>query len=99
MQIKFSYKNEWRHIPYEEIYEVLSEFELNEAVSQFRERHDSHGTVVIFGSENNGLDWKVIGECEANSDYQCKKCLKYFTERLLLRFEDEIFCFDCFIRN
>ena len=94
MEIKFSYKNEWRHLPYEEIYEAQSEFEMNEAITQFRQRHDSYGAVLIFGS-NDGLDWNVIGESNGNKDFQCVKCSKYFIERLLLRFEDEIVCFNC----
>ena len=56
MQIIFSYKNEWRHLPYEEINEALSEFELNEAILQFR-----HGAVLIFGCLD-GIDYNEISK-------------------------------------
>jgi hypothetical protein len=58
--IKFSYLDEWRHIPAEERYEVAEDHDFERAVRVFRERHGSQGTLMVFATENM-VEWWVWG--------------------------------------
>ncbi len=95
MLLKFSYANEWRHTPSDESYHVESTYDLYKAVNQFRHQHDSYGAVTVFERDNNGVEWRIAKKVDGDINYQCCKCKQYFCERLLIMFEDEIVCYEC----
>jgi len=63
--IKFSYRNEWRHIPLEEIYPIRSLDDVWLAIDVFRERHESQGELVVFATYDL-INWCVCGKIPAN---------------------------------
>lgn len=43
----------------------------------------------------DGQEWKIQRLVVGDKRYQCQRCGKYFCERQLLQFEDEVVCFGC----
>jgi len=95
MKVKFTYTDIWKAIPPDEEWEVGSDMELEFAVQEFKGKHESYGSVQVFGSGNDGIDWKIIDNKPGDDRYQCKECKQYLCERLLMRFDDEVVCLVC----
>jgi hypothetical protein len=60
MYVKFTYEEEWRHIPAYEVFPVWIESDINRAALVFQKKHSSKGKLVVFVTENGGIDWKVL---------------------------------------
>lgn len=60
MFVKFTYENEWRHIAADEVFPVWIESEINRAALVFQRKHGSMGKLVVFVTENGGVDWKIV---------------------------------------
>jgi hypothetical protein len=67
MYVRFSYRDEWRHIPANEVYPVWTEMDFGFAANTFREIHGSNGALTVF-STMNSIDWKVWGELPEEKD-------------------------------
>jgi len=61
MYVKFSYRDEWIHIPANEIYPAWSGNDIALAATAFRKMHGSDGCLVVF-STTDLIDWKMVGE-------------------------------------
>lgn len=94
MLLKFTYLDQWRHIPRDEQWEVRSDTDSAIALQEFREKHESYSPVMVFCSED-GNEWKILKLVDGDSRYECKACGRYFCEIQLMRFEDEVVCFEC----
>ena len=44
---------------------------------------------------DDGKEWRIQNLVNGDERYSCQRCGKYFCERQLMRFEDEVVCFDC----
>jgi hypothetical protein len=60
LYIKLSYLDEWRHIPEDEVYTIWTAYDFEQAVYAFRERHGSHGTLMVFATEDF-IEWWIWG--------------------------------------
>jgi hypothetical protein len=60
LYMKFSYLDERRYIPEDEIYPVWTIEDLKQTVCVFRERHESQGTLMVFATDDL-IDWWVWG--------------------------------------
>lgn len=69
LYMKFTYKDEWRHIPMDEVYPVWTLDDFRWAVYVFRERHESQGTITVFATEDL-VDWWVWGKIPAGETYK-----------------------------
>ncbi len=74
MLLKFSYTDQWRHIPMEEVY-TATPAESENALWTFRERHECHGPVILFSSED-GIEWAIGKHIDGDERYQCRKYMK-----------------------
>jgi hypothetical protein len=63
---KFSFTEEWRHIPSDEVYPIWTDFDLVMSAQVFRERHQSKGPVMVF-STSDLIDWKILGQMTEDS--------------------------------
>lgn len=95
MLLKFTYLDQWRHIPRDEQWEVSSDKEAEIALQEFRERHESYSPVMVFRSED-GKEWRIRKLVDGDERYRCQKCRKYLCEKQLLRFKEGVVCFECF---
>jgi len=60
MYVKFTYADEWRHIPADEVFPVWIENDIHRAAVVFQRKHGSKGKLVVFVTENGGVDWRVL---------------------------------------
>jgi hypothetical protein len=60
LYMKFSYLDEWRHLPGDEFYAIATADDFERAVHAFRERHGSPGTLMVFATEDL-IEWWVWG--------------------------------------
>jgi hypothetical protein len=60
MYVKFTYADEWRHIPSNETFSVWTEFDLAMAAQGFQRRHGSDGSLIVFCTSDL-IEWKVLG--------------------------------------
>jgi hypothetical protein len=60
LYMKFSYLDEWRHIPEDEVYTITPLDDVTKAVAAFRERHGSQGTLMVFATDDL-VEWWVWG--------------------------------------
>jgi hypothetical protein len=60
MFVKFTYADEWRLIPADEVLPVWIESDINLAALVFQRKHSSKGKLIAFVTENGGIDWKVL---------------------------------------
>jgi hypothetical protein len=59
--MKFTYRDEWRHIPEKEVFPIWTTYDFKLAVYAFREIHQSQGALTVFATEDL-IDWKIWGE-------------------------------------
>lgn len=63
LYVKFSYLDEWRHIPLDEKYPIGTVDDFEGARDSFRERHGSKGSLVVFYTSDQ-IEWKNWGEIQ-----------------------------------
>ena len=63
MYVRFTYRDEWKHIPEDEVYPVWTEMDIATSAFAFRKRHQSQGALVAI-TTTDLIDWKVFGEIE-----------------------------------
>lgn len=61
MYVKFTYRDEWRHIPEREVYPAWTLSDVALAALAFRKRYESSGTLVVFETTVL-IDWQIWGE-------------------------------------
>ena len=61
MYVRFTYKDEWCHIPANEVYPVWTEMDIAMAAIVFRKIHGLNGALMVFNTTDS-IDWKVWGE-------------------------------------
>ena len=61
MFVRFTYRDEWRHIPANEVFAVWTEMDFGVAANTFRDLHGSNGALMVF-STTDSMDWKIWGE-------------------------------------
>lgn len=61
LYVRFTYRDEWRHVPIEENYPIWTVDDFGTAMRIFRERHESQGTLIAFITEDT-IEWKMLGE-------------------------------------
>ena len=60
MYVRFTYKDEWRHIPVNEVYPAWTEMDIAFAAITFRKKHESNGALMVF-STSDSIDWNIWG--------------------------------------
>jgi len=61
MYVRFSYRDEWCHIPANEVFPVWTEMDFGIAANTFREIHGSNEALVVFLTLDS-IEWDIWGE-------------------------------------
>ena len=69
MYVRFSYRDEWRHIPANEVFPVWTEMDFGFAAYTFREIHGSNGALTVFST----TDFMAMRLCLAENSRLCLK--------------------------
>ena len=67
LYMKFSYRDEWKHIPVREVFPIWTLDDFKFSVYAFREKHESQGALVVFATDDL-IEWWKWGEVPADTD-------------------------------
>lgn len=84
MYMRFTFRDEWRHMPANEVFPIWTLDDFKFAIYAFRELHKSQGALVAFITEDL-IDWKVWGNVPDNkSEVPLSQYLCFCTARLYI---------------
>jgi hypothetical protein len=60
LYVRFTYRDEWRHVPEDETFSMFSEFDLSMAARGFQNKHQSNGALIVFCTSDL-IEWEILG--------------------------------------